>query len=290
MANFLTNILDSFSGANAIRSGGDQNQAFLQQGIDEITAGAGRATDALNVGRNSALTAITGGGAFDPAAFGQGLTLQGFGQSINDILSPTGALAPLIQERQQAATNALGAAGLTRSSVAAEQAAAIPFETALQLENLLFGRQAGVANQVGQLEQGFGSNIANLETGTSASLANLLAAIGESKANTASGAAGARNSAIGTLVQGGAALAGLFSDERLKTNFKEISRDGEFTFYTWDWIPEIREIVGHDAVLVNFGLIAQDVQRIAPEYVGEVGDYLAIDYNGLMEDERWSLQ
>jgi len=289
--NSITGVNDARRAANAANAA---NQAAITRALEALRSGTQGATDTLQEGFGLQQNLVSGGGAFDVNEFGQGLTMQGFGQSLSDIASPTGAFGALIDERQQAATNALGAAGLTRSGVAAETAAQIPLETALQLENLMFGRQSGVANQLASLQGGLTSNLANLQIGEASNIANLETQSGKSEAETALAVGQAQANALAPFLEAGAgavassggigALLGFLSDERLKTNIQEIGRDGALTFYSWDWIPEIKEL---NLPLMNVGLIAQDVQRIAPEYVHPVGNFLAIDYDGILGDDRW---
>ena len=87
-----------------------------------------------------------------------GATLPGFGQNISDIFS-SGALDPLVSERQRAATGQLAQAGLTRSGQAAQTAADIPAELAFQIESLLSGRQ----QQLAGFGQTAATNLSELE-------------------------------------------------------------------------------------------------------------------------------
>ena len=66
---------------------------------------------------------------------------------------------------------------------------------------------------------------------------------------------------------------------------KIIGRDGDLTFYSWEWIPEVQEL---DLPLMTVGLIAQDVEKVAPEYVFQIGELKAINYDELFKDPRWS--
>lgn len=332
-------ILQAITG---LQEGGNAAASFLtggsQRAGDIFSGGAGAATSLLTGGADAARNLISGGGAFDAAEFGQGLTLQGFGQQLGQIADPSGAFAPLFQERQRAATSALSSAGLTRSGNAAEAAAEIPLSLALGISNTLFGRQSGTAANLANIEQGLAGNLANieqglagnlagietslsgnlanLETSEAANIANLNVGAGQVEADRiqaqasiadpfsslitgalgqfggsalsslfgAGGAAGAGAAAGGAISGGITSLLGLFSDERLKTNMKIIGRDGDLTFYHWDWIDEIKEL---DLPMMNVGLIAQDVEKIAPEYVFQVGEIKAIDYDNLLKDERW---
>lgn len=182
---------------SALQGGFGQSQEFLQQG------GTG-ALQALGTGRDASLDALTAAnqgaigrldpiaGLFDPAALGQNFTQQGFGQQLAGFADPQGAFADIFSQRQQSATNALGAAGLTRSGRAAEEAARIDLETALGLSNTLFGRQLqnpalAAIQQQAQFQSGLGGQIAGVETGFGQNQANILSALGQNQANLATG-------------------------------------------------------------------------------------------------------
>lgn len=72
-------------------------------------------------------------------------SVQGYGKNIGDIIN-SGALNSLIQQRQDAATSYMAARGLRRSGDAVRQAANIPADLTMQLEQELARRRAGVVN------------------------------------------------------------------------------------------------------------------------------------------------
>ncbi len=305
----VTGISDQRRAINAASQA--QRQSILQA-ITGIQEGGASAANFLNQGADSARNLVSGGGAFDVNEFGQGLTLEGYGNQLASISDPNGAFAPLIQDRMTSAQNMLGAAGLTRSGNAAEAAASIPMELAMGISDKMFGRQSTTANNLGSIDQDLYGNLANLELSQAANIANLETGMGQVEADRISsqGAIASPfqsiiNSAVGGAISpmisgaagavGGAAsagmgallapLIGMFSDERLKQNMKIIGRDREFTFYSWDWIPEVEEL---GLPLMNHGLIAQDVEKIAPEYVFNIGSLKAVNYDELFKDPRWS--
>jgi len=79
-----------------------------------------------------------------------------------------------------------------------------------------------------------------------------------------------------------AALAGLFSDERLKENITKIGvHKNGLNIYSWDWNETARsfddELLGSE-----FGFIAQEAQQVYPEHVHKHSSgYLMLDYDGL---------
>ena len=79
-----------------------------------------------------------------------------------------------------------------------------------------------------------------------------------------------------------AALAGLFSDERLKENITKIGvHKNGLSIYSWDWNETAREF--DDKLLGSeFGFIAQEAQQVYPEHVHKHSSgYLMLDYDGL---------
>lgn len=85
--------------------------------------------------------------------------------------------------------------------------------------------------------------------------------------------------AVGQVAGGAAKL----SDERAKTNIRRLAVEAlpGVPFATWDWNP------GFEGEGSNVGVIAQDLAKVAPQYVstGEDG-YLRVDYRFLEEGER----
>ena len=173
---------------------------FFDQGRSDLNSGFGGAINRLN----------PIAGLFDQNAqnaLSQNFTQQGFADQISGFTDPNGAFAPLFDSRQQASTNALGAAGLTRSNFAAEEAARIDLETALGLSDTLFNRQsqnpalqaigaqsqlqanqgqslAGLSQDRAALESAYGSDIANLILGQGSNVANLQVGAGASEAQS----------------------------------------------------------------------------------------------------------
>lgn len=113
--------------------------------------------------------------AFDPfvqAGFGglegavQGSTAGGLDERLGEIFGGE-SFRNLVGERTRAVRGQLAAGGLTRSGQAVEDIAAIPTELGFGIENLLSGRQQGLAGQgfnaisnIGGLRQALGQNIA----------------------------------------------------------------------------------------------------------------------------------
>jgi hypothetical protein len=82
-----------------------------------------------------------------------------------------------------------------------------------------------------------------------------------------------QNAMMGGLFGLGGAFAGLFSDRRLKDNIKKVGKldNGLDVYsYTMNGVPQI-------------GLIAQEVEKVKPEAVGEIGGFKTVRYDLAVE-------
>jgi hypothetical protein len=89
---------------------------------------------------------------------------------------------------------------------------------------------------------------------------------------------------IGSAGQGFGAMGWMpFSDARLKENIQHLGQVGDFNLYTWDWNEE--GIAAGAEVMPTYGVIAQEVEQIRPEYVimGEDG-YRRVDYGAIANE------
>lgn len=209
----------------------------------------------------------------------QSATVEGFGQNISDILSNQ-AFQPLIDARRKESQSQLASAGLTRSNVAAETAAALPAELAFTIENLLSGRQSSLLDA----GTGAGVNVANLLRGGAQDIGNIITQQGAATSqniigqqqlkqarnqNIAGGISsifggGGGAAAGGAAAAGGGAggiigmLTGLFSDEELKTDIVKVDEDSNGNIYEYKYI-------GSDDVYI--GRLAGELSKIRPDAV-----------------------
>lgn len=96
---------------------------------------------------------------------------------------------------------------------------------------------------------------------------------------------------VGNMFTGMGALAGkggisaLFgtSDARLKENIRSLGQVGDFNLYEWDWNEE--GIAAGADVEPTYGVIAQEVEQIRPEYVvmGDDG-YRRVNYGAIAKE------
>jgi hypothetical protein len=167
-----------------------------------------------------------------------------------------------------------------------------------------FNMSGNVMGALGQQAQGFASTeynniigrLANLSGATGAGAAGGQA-YADVKRAAVEGRTGARinrgyaqSRGIGSLfggMEGGvndagsiASMASSFSDRALKENIKPVGKlDNGLTVYVWDWTEEAKKLVGDQPTL---GVIAQEVQEVAPEAVIEDDSgYLKVNYGAL---------
>jgi len=195
-----------------------------------------------------------------------GATAAGYGQNIGDILN-SGALQPMIQDRQNAATSYMAAHGLRRSGAAVREAANIPSDLAMQIENELNRRRQSIAG-IGQ-------------TGN-AGASGALEGIGSSLAGGTLGQAQAQSQGIGNILQLGGMAAASLSDARLKEDVVQVGNMGGLAVVDWNWNQLAADKFGLKGR--SSGFIAQDVMDLYPHHVRQKGGFLAIDYDGLLSE------
>ncbi len=177
----------------------------------------------------------------------------------------------LVGERTRAVQGGLSAAGLNRSGAGLQAAANIPTDLGLQLEQLLTGRSQTLASQGQQAAAGLGGQVANLQAGIGQTRGQGI--ITQQQADVAQ----AQN-AIGTV----ATVASFFSDPRLKENVEEIADLGPLKLYQWDWIAKVK-----DTFIANFptiGFMADEVEKVFPEFVNEHLGFKMINYHDLLNE------
>ena len=89
---------------------------------------------------------------------------------------------------------------------------------------------------------------------------------------------------VGSAGKGLAAMGFMpFSDARLKENIRSLGQVGDFNLYEWDWNDEgVAAGAGGDP---TYGVIAQEVEKIRPEYVvmGDDG-YRRVNYGAIAKE------
>jgi hypothetical protein len=263
--------LDEGSDAGG-RAGFFQSQA-KQQGIGTLRKQFGETEAALQPFADAGLGGLE--------AQRQAATPEGFAAILQSLFEG-GALDPLLEERTRSVQSGLGAAGLTRSGAGIRELANIPTDLGLQIEQLLSGRQAGLAQQglgaattIGQ----FGQNVAGGVSGLQAGIGRDIGAgiITDTQADAA-----AQSQAFQGLTSGALAAASLFSDPRLKDNVEEIGEIADLKIYQWDWKPETKGTLVDGCSTIGF--MADEVKEKYPHHVGNFGSYDVINYPALLDE------
>ena len=125
------------------------------------------------------------------------------------------------------------------------------------------------------LGSGIAGSQANIETGKAAGVGGLLTDIGAAEAAGGVGAANAGAAGAQNVATTGAAIASLFSDERLKENIKPDGTMMGRNWYTWDW-NEIAESLGLSGS--SSGVIAQENPDIS---IMDESGYLKVNYGAI---------
>lgn len=73
-----------------------------------------------------------------------------------------------------------------------------------------------------------------------------------------------------------------FSDPKLKENVEKISSIHNLNVYRWDWIPETKGTIVEKYGTIGF--MADEVEEKYPQYVGEYGGFMTIDYSALLNE------
>lgn len=188
----------------------------------------------------------------------EGATIEGYGNRIGSIID-SGALQPLINERQRAANAYMQSQGLTRSSYAAEKAAELPMETIFNMENMLRNRE---------------SHNANMGYGAAGQIGGAFSRIGDGQAQAILGNAAARDKGAndsmdfaGKIVS---TIGSFFSDENLKESMVKVDRLGDLNVYKWNWNKKAKDMYGLSGEGVGFS--AQEVQKAYPDLVSKNDD------------------
>lgn len=207
----------------------------------------------------------------------EGSTAEGLDDVLARIMSGE-SFGQLKDERTRAVQGQLAAGGLTRSGKAINEAANVPSNIALMLDQILSGRQGNLA------EGGFmaSSQIADLTTRVGEAIASGI--LGNEASENARDAAKDtnRSNLFGAALGGlGTAAAGYFSDPRLKENVKVITTIGPLDFVEWDWIPETEGTIVRDCPTQGF--LSTQVREHYPQHIGTFGGYDVINYSGLIE-------
>ena len=256
-------LAPTVAGPNVFQQAGDVQTESLQEAIDRLLGFGG-----FDPFAEAGIEGLTG--------LREGATTQGFGARLNEIIGGE-AFGGLTEERMRNLQSALGTAGLSRSGVNLAESAAIPLTTALELEGVLSGRQAGLA--------GLGFQATGKQAGLEQMIAQLLGFQGEAQAGGILGEKAfqaqrsqAKSDRTNQLIALGISA---FSDPRLKKNIQNKGKIGPLDLIYWDWIDEVKGTIVE--ACRNFGFMSTQVKEYFPDCVGEFGGYDTVDYDKLSE-------
>jgi hypothetical protein len=221
-------------------------------------------------------------------------TAGGLGANLDDIMG-SDYFQGLVDQRTQSVEGMLGAGGLTRSGAAITEGAAIPTDLAMQIEQMLSGRQSNLAGMgLNAATQGAsaGGNLFNqLTSSMNTGLQNQMSGITGAAGATASGIlGGAQSQAAGMqnlLNLGGVLGAAAISDPRLKENIVKVGEIAGLGIYEWDYIDEVKD---SSLAVMKSGFMADEVKDVYPQHVVEFAGYDLIDYKSLLNEIEPCLQ
>jgi hypothetical protein len=160
------------------------------------------------------------------------------------------------------------------------QSALYDYSTQLQNKALTdaYNQQISEENRILQGLSGLG-NLPSLTTGIAQQTAGIGQTLAQGQIGAAQSAQAADQAMIGNAMQA-AAIASMFSDERLKRGIEHIGQKNGFNWYRWKWNDKAAALgLTGEAE----GVIAQEVRKILPEAVREQHGYLHVDYNLILK-------
>jgi len=271
-------IGDLFGGGDGSgREAADIEQRFNQQAIDEL--------------RKQLQPFASAGTSVLPGLIEQ-TNVGSLDKRLSQIFN-TDIFSKLVGERESAVRGQLAAGGLTRSGTAIQEAANIPTEIGLALEQLLTGRTSNLARIGLDAASNLGGGIAGLLSGSgkagsagiltdaeakASGLQNLLNLAGAAGGFALGGPAGA---AAGATLAGQVGGSGFFSDIRLKENIEQIGVIGDLQLYQWDWCDFTKDTIIN--LCPTIGFLSEEVKVNYPEFVFEFGSFEGIDYTSLLD-------
>lgn len=214
-------------------------------------------------------------------------------------IAPTNQLTYLLglgtPEQQQTATNAFqsspfyaagqNAFGLEKDAIDAGLANSGLLYSQARLNAVEDARQRNYSNAFSNYLNTT-SGLAGIGLSGAGAIAGAYGQQGQNALNAGLATANTRQGFLGTLGQIsqiganiGAAASG-FSDRRLKKNIKRIGYRNKMNFYRWEWNDEAKAL-GLSGV--SSGFMADEVERVLPEAVGERMGFKIVDYGMIAE-------
>jgi len=209
-----------------------------------------------------------------------GATVGGMDEMLAQIFN-SDIFGSLVDERQRGVQGQLAAGGLTRSGTALTEAARVPTDLGLMLEQMLNSRQSSLMNTglnaatgLGQMGQQNSANIGNMLSASGNAVSSGIITDAQAKAQ---GQQNMLNTAatIGSMFMG-------FSDPRLKINVEPVADIKGLNVYQWDWAPETKGSLVEGCATIGF--MADEVQEKYPQHIHEFGGFMVVDYPALLDE------
>lgn len=148
---------------------------------------------------------------------------------------------------------------------------------------LMANLASGAAQTAGGFSQGLGQGLAGVSVGQGENIASLLGAQAQAQLEAAVATGEARATGLGNVADIGGSVIGAFSDERLKQNIIKVGalkiRDMMINVYSY----EPNELGRKLGMVMNTGVMAQELKKLMPDLVGERQGYLTVNYDELLK-------
>lgn len=209
-----------------------------------------------------------------------GATVGGMDEMLAQIFN-SDIFGSLVDERQRGVQGQLAAGGLTRSGTAMQEAARVPTDIGLMLEEMLNGRQTNLMNTGLNAAVGLG----NIGQTNSSGIAGLLSQSGNAVSSGIITDAQARAQGGQNMLNTAATIGSMFmgfSDPRLKINVEPVADIKGLNVYQWDWAPETKGTLVEGCATIGF--MADEVQEKYPQHIYEFGGFMVVDYPALLDE------
>lgn len=219
-----------------------------------------------------------GQGAIDGVE--SGATVGGMDEMLAQIFN-SDIFGSLVGERERAVQGQLAAGGQMRSGMGLQEAARVPTDLGLMLEQMLNGRQQnlmqtglGAATGLGQMGQNNSANIGNMMSQSGDAISSGIITDQQAKAK-------GQQNMLNTAATIGGMFMG-FSDPRLKINVEPVADIKGLNVYQWDWAPETKGTMVDGCATIGF--MADEVQEKYPQHIHEFGGFMVVDYPALLDE------
>ena len=267
---FLTKALGFGGRSNAGGRAAEAQVAGGQQGIDEIMRQFGITQQNISPFIQAGIGALPG--------LTQGTTAGGLDARLREILN-TDIFGGLVEERGRAVQSQSAATGQSRSGFGLQEAARVPTELALELEQLLTGRSSQLAGRGQQAAFGLGQ----LGGQAAGGIADLFQAQGRARGAGIVTDAQAEAQRAQQQLNTAATIGSIFfSDPTLKENVEPIGKIKTLILYQWDWIAKTKGTLIEKCP--DIGFMADEVKEQFPQFVSEFCGFMVIDYPSLLDE------